>query len=517
MDAPYLSTFPTWLPGESFFSLCSRLHFLSSNLQPAVTSRELFALSERSIKHDLPCGLDTFEKSTAGRWGDALVILENRTIFPFFSPFQSRSMIEAAISCLRSSTVGSLKYQLGLVCGGFGADHPLKACLCCMRRDIEEFGVSYWHLEHQYPGVLICSNHREALSECTRNHRWSGRFSWTLPAPSILREMGYGTLHPEELARLSQIAKACCDLSSLGFDHHFEPLDVAKAYRKWLPNEAAAESFHAHLEPLHRFHPFTNTPRNLGAAHRFIGQMVRAPRRSFHPLKHLLMITWLFDDIESFVRCYAENLAQAPSPVSPQVSLQEPESCVPAQRGAPRPKRLKPDVRKCLLAKLAEGASKHQICEEFQVTISTVNKLLRLERGVQASWLAQQAADNLAIHRGAWINLRQSFPLLPINELRRKHPALYAWLHRNDRAWLDAQAVQMPKPVRCYRHVDWDKRDDCLLRQVKDEILRHYGTDRDLWLRQAQIFTLIPRLAQRLERRDHYPRTRAYIKQVTIG
>lgn len=261
----------------------------------------------------------------------------------------------------------------------------------------------------------------------------------------------------------------------------------------------------------------TNKPRNLDAARRFIDQMVRTPRHSFHPLKHLLMITWLFDNIESFVRCYGEVLAQASSPVSPQIYLQESENCLPVQRGYPRPKRLKPDVRKCLLAKLAEGASKHQICEKFQITISTVNKLLRLERGVQASWVAQQAADNLAVHRGAWINLRQRFPLLSINELRRKHPALYAWLHRNDRAWLDTQAAQIPKPVRCYRHVDWDTRDDCLLRQVKDEILRHYGTDRDLRLRQAQIFTLIPRLAQRLERRDHYPRTRAYIKGITIG
>lgn len=508
-----------WLSGETFFSLCSRLHLLYGSQSPRVTAQRLFNLSERCIKHDLPCALDAFERLSAGRWGVALHIMEQHTIIPFFAPFQSREAVDDAICRLRSQTIGSLKYQLGLVCGGFGADHPLKACVSCMRRDIEIYGVSYWHLDHQYPGAVICPVHAEALNECTQNHRWCGRFSWTLPDTGTLRDMGYGVLKPVEQQRLAQMCKACSDLAGLGLAQHFDPQLVAKAYRERLPNESAAQSLLAHLEPLRRFSPYDKTPDSLIAAGGFIGQMVRSPRRHMHPLKHLMMITWLYGDVSSFRDGYEKICTQSRTTPSPVNCIPKPFVSTTAQRkrGHPRPKRLKPDLRARLLDRLAEGTSKHQICDEFRITVSTVNKLLRMERGIQASWAFRRIANDLADHRLQWSDLRQRYPSLSINELRGQCAALYAWLHRNDRLWLDAQAALMRKPIRCQdSRVDWDVRDDCLLGQLKAEILHRYGSDQDLRLKQSYIFALVPRLAQRLERRDRYPKTKAYMKLISI-
>lgn len=514
MDITSLGAHPAWLPEESFFSLCSRLHFLSGHLHPGATSRLLFSLSERCIKHDLPCGLDAFERNTAGRWGGAISIIEHRTIFPFFSPFRSHSSIAASLAQMANPVVGSLKYQLGLVCGGFGADHPLRACPSCMMRDLDLHGVSYWHMAHQYPGVVVCPEHREVLCECFQNRRWSGRFTWTLPDPGTLRDMGYGEINAVEQERLVQLAAACGDLRSMGLAKHFDPIVVAQIYRQCLPTENAARSLLAHISPLRRFHPYGEQPSTYAAAASFISQMVRAPRRHIHPLKHLIMITWLFGEVSLFARCYESRFTQhEPLPVFP---ASTPTAGAPApagKRGQPRPKRLKLEFKTLVLNRLAEGAAKDNICREFKLNISTVNKLLRTEPCIQASWTARRTALDKADHRLRWAQLQGRFPSHSLTELRRECQSLYIWLYRNDREWLNAQAGEMLKPARNQAlRVDWEGRDDGLLRELEAEIARRFGSDLNQGLKQSQIFSLIPRLAQRLERRDRYPRTRAYMK-----
>lgn len=519
MHTAYLEANIEWLRGETFFSLCSRLHLLSGNLRPGATAKQLFGLSERCIKHDLPCGMDAFEQNSGSRWGDARQIIEKHTIFPFFGPFQSQVAVNDALTRLRSPVMGALKYQLGLVCGGFGADHPLRACQSCMRRDIELCGVSYWHLDHQYPGVVICSTHREVLSECTRNRRWCGRFNWTLPEETTLSDMSYGALKNEEQERLASMSDACRDLAGFGLNQQFDSLVVAHVYRQWLPKGGAPQSLLAHLLPLRRFHPYGGLPATVEAAGSFIAQMTRSPRQHVHPLKHLVMLTWLFGDLESFVQCYEVSFRQLATPALRDDNIQQPGDLVPivVSRGPPRPKRLKPQLRAVLLRRLAEGVAKRLICDEFQITISTVNKLLRSEPGVQASWSSRQIALSQAHHRSRWFDLRQQFPSLSLTELRKKCPSLYVWLYRNDRKWLNVQTAQMPKPCRRRpARVDWESRDDCLLHELRAELIRKYGADQDMHLRQSQIFALMPRLAQSLERRDRYPRTRAYVKLLSI-
>ncbi|WP_445262094.1 TnsD family Tn7-like transposition protein [Pseudomonas sp. EA_65y_Pfl1_P120] len=519
MDFACLEADIEWLRDETFFSLCSRLHLLSGNLRPSATAAQLLSLSERCIKHDLPCGMDAFERNSAGRWGDARLIIEQHTIFPFFAPFQSHVAVNDALTRLRSPVMGPLKYQLGLVCGGFGADHPLKACLSCMKRDIELCGVSYWHLDHQYPGVVICSTHMEVLRECTRNRRWCGRFSWTLPEETTLRDMGYGALTNEERQKLALLSDACRDLASVGLNQNFDSLRVVHVYRRSLTKDGASESLLAHLLPLRRFHPYGGLPDTAEVAGSFIAQMARSPRRHVHPLKHLVMLTWLFGDVPSFAQCYEECFRQPATSDLRDEIIQPPGNLAPTgvTTGAPRPKRLKPELRAVLLKRLAEGVAKQLICDEFQINISTVNRLLRSERGVQASWSSRQIALGQAHHRSRWSDLWKLFPTLPLSELRMKSPSLYAWLYRNDRKWLSLQTAQMPKPCRSRpARVDWYSRDDCLLRQLRAELIRKYGADKDMHLKQSQIFALMPRLAQRLERRDRYPRTRAYVKLLSI-
>ena len=41
----------------------------------------------------------------------------------------------------------------------------LRYCPACVNRERSRFGEAYWHRSHQFPGVLICTEHKAWLEE----------------------------------------------------------------------------------------------------------------------------------------------------------------------------------------------------------------------------------------------------------------------------------------------------------------------------------------------------------------
>lgn len=502
-----------WLPDETFFSLCSRQHLCSGNLSPGITSGQLFGLSHRSIKHDLPYGLGVFEKNTHGCWGSADSIIAERTILPVFAPFQSEITMSSAIETLKGNQLGALKYRLGLVTGGFGAEHPLKGCPECMDEDLSITGVAYWHLAHQYPGVVLCPVHGSQLRECTHNRHWCGRFSWNLPSRENLRPPLISDLGEGDRTLLGTLGQAAIDLAALGFKMWFEPSVVSRIYRQRVDR---ATSFKDHVAVLRRFHPFEGLPSSNEEAEVFVARMTRKPRGHCHPIKHLLMITWLFENVQSFSEHYRRTASSMQLPrlvaANPCASVEE-TSISPSSIGTLRPKKLKARIRSQLIEQLAQGLSKPAICASFSVTISTVNKLLRAQPELKVAWERARFETQLEGCRHVWNTLRSVHPDKGIKALRACSPATYAWLYRNDRRWLQTLvAVQKVVRVRNGTLYDWEARDLRLRDLVEASVRQAYAVGpQDSRLSRSSLFALVPTLASCLENYSRYPCTRAYV------
>ncbi|SCZ35544.1 MULTISPECIES: TnsD family Tn7-like transposition protein [Pseudomonas] len=507
-----------WLPDETLFSLCSRQHLVMGNLNAATTSTAVLGLSQKFIKHDIPCGISALERNGFEYWGSAEFILLNHTIFPLFVPFQNKFKIEDAIKTVKSDRIDSIKYRLGLVSSGFGAEHPLKACPYCMREDVHAHGVAYWHLKHQYPGVLICPRHQAWLMASTKSRRWSGRFEWSLPAKEFLIEQ---TSSQELWSRPDFLALAdnVIDLASIGRATSFEPCAVATAYRTALLQESGSASLLDRTEPLRRFHLFESLPADKKSSESFVNQLVRTPRRSIHPLKHLILIGWLFDDLHSFIEAYkaevarsAQRVASTPSQI-PDGRYSLSSAAVPA-KNSPRPKRLKGQLKQHLLSKLAEGVSKQELCKEFQITVSTINKLLRAHPATYALALKAKLCREIDEHRRQWQHLHSLYPELGVQALRNTMPPLYAWLYRNDKAWLIAEDRTFAKPAHVNKHpVDWEARDYRLLSMLQTACESIALPQRGP-VKMAQLYAMIPMLSTCLENRSQYPESRAYLSKV---
>ena len=312
-----------WLEDETFFSLCSRQHFFYGDMTPVMTSARLMNSTALKIKHDFPYNLDTLNERLVSAWGSPETIICKHTILPMFFPFQSEANINAAVLAMRSSKLGSIKYCLGLVTGRFGAEHPLKACRVCMTSDAAAHGVSYWHLIHQYPGVIVCPIHHQMLMECHHNRRWSARFRWSLPSKDMLIDRLEIAPEPGTQNVLIQLATAIIDLAALGSYRRFDPKTVQAVYRNALSlcrsgrNMKTVAASLSHLtSQLQSYHPLTSLPTTAEGAASFIEQLIRSPRGHCHPLKHLIMIIWLFGDVDSFVEAYEHQEAMVDQPSS---------------------------------------------------------------------------------------------------------------------------------------------------------------------------------------------------------
>ncbi|MDH4562880.1 TnsD family Tn7-like transposition protein [Pseudomonas sp. BN411] len=521
-----------WLSDETFFSLCSRYHLFAGNLLASTTCETLFNATDHGTKHDFPCNLNAFERNTSSRWGSADSIICNHTILPFFAPFQSTETMRRAVSLMKGSQLGSMKYQLGLVAGRFGAEHPLKACSECMTDDMANYGTAYWHLKHQYPGVILCPTHHQFLRECNQKRRWAGRFSWTLPCEEVLYPPYTSEIDSTLRSELLQLADGAIQLAEIGFSRTFQRNLVRQVYSLELSKPDHAHQAHwesgnpaafllEYSERLRPFRPLNNLPSSPPGARSFIQQLVRSPRGYCHPLRHVVMITWLFGDFSYFLKVYDEAESQERQKeihshrTAPAVTSLSTSHAEPIAKGRLRPKVLKADVRSDILERLAAGASKAELCTSFAITRSTINKLLRAEPAIKAAWVKSQGRQAQLQRRKAWLDLIDQSPHDCAKAIRARAPDIYAWLYRNDRAWLFAQTASLPTG----RHgnhssVDWSVRDRDLENLIRASLFAAYGTDQGVSLTRSQLYSLIPCLPACLEKRSRYPNTRLLLHEI---
>ncbi|WBY03590.1 TnsD family Tn7-like transposition protein [Ramlibacter tataouinensis] len=101
-----------------------------------------------------------------------------------------------------------------------------------------------------------------------------------------------------------------------------------------------------------------------------------------------------------------------------------------------RPKTVLPAVRERVRGLLEQGLPIAQIARTAQVSLCSVYRILRGDAMLQ--WRRKMALQDAQLQRrrAAWLAAMAQCPQLTCTQLRRRHPATYAYLYRHDRAWL---------------------------------------------------------------------------------
>ncbi len=106
-------------------------------------------------------------------------------------------------------------------------------------------------------------------------------------------------------------------------------------------------------------------------------------------------------------------------------------------------------------------------------------------------------------------------PNATAKQLREIEPASYAWLYRNDRAWLQSKLRKLAKhSVDRSTSVDWAKRDEKLHGQVQ-QLYQQLQRDGELFpITVQQIYKSTPDIKPALSSLNRLPQTRELLTQI---
>ncbi|MHA4868708.1 TnsD family Tn7-like transposition protein [Duganella sp. PWIR1] len=562
---------PKWLPDETFYSLACRYHRLSCNATSKTTLNQLFGQPRLGYQHDFPSGLDAFASRTNSTLGTASQIIHQRTVLPFYLPMRQPMHASEITAAFEAGDISSLKFRLGILTSRFRAHHPLKACTECMREDQARHSVSYWHLSHQFPGVWLCPDHGTALREATVKANGVGRFQFYLPNHNILESAWQ---HEEAASNIDQIHEHLSILSScslglarLPAHFHFSATALQATYnvalnRHGLTSKSgslrlseASQKFARHIAPLSSIPELNLQKPDSADLEAQLGRILRLSRSGTHPLRHLVLISWLFSSWDQFISAYNATVSITAIPqagaeaVPKQEPMQAPSTpelirllqkgfsvsgasrelgmdvytamATLAQEGITskkRPKLLRSTLLDAVVDDLRSGTTIKDIAVKHSLSITTITRTRNSIVGLHDAWLNARTNYQLQSMREIWQAKRTQFPSFGIKLLRAEAPAAYMWLYRHDREWLKNHqpAIGMTRSA-SRSPVHWDERDTTLSRQVQAVALQLLGSADRLPLRLWQIYQRIPELKAKLGVLDRLPQTRKALEHAVTS
>ena len=322
-----LGYFPAPYEDELLYSMVARyaLHTGLSSNQKAVV-RDVFSSSTSAAISDLPSRLKAVVNNLQLVWPtDVKHIIGSYTLAPIYLPFLSPSQATKVIQSMHSDSGDNIHTRAGIAASGVKLQTFFRYCPECIKKQQEEFGEHYWRRTHQLPGLSFCKEHSCKLESSPaffhpkEKHFFAAAESTQLDASS-------------EFLTLSEIELLIHDryVELLQSDRHkgIGPTRWSQFYRQ-LAN---------HLGLLHKTRVKHNEIKLLleskwrkTSLERFIADehgtqwivdIFRKHRKSFHPLRHLMVtaalvpqwsVKQIFEKVSRFQDKLEETVSASPS------------------------------------------------------------------------------------------------------------------------------------------------------------------------------------------------------------
>ena len=479
-----------YLSGESMYSYVARTHVCSTN-KTCKSSNLLFFNNENIRLHPyLPAHV--------------------MQVATMANVDEYRLLIEGTSFCLMSFALTKRSHKISLMnamlgeCGGFipsisrncssklSFESHLSFCPRCLSEDCNLHGLSYWHLEHQLPGITVCLTHHVQLSSIVAgeggvNHQY------VFPNKNLLRpDKGFN----KREYRLSNYITLLHRYLS-----YFSPIkDLSELYKLWLDGDGyLTEKRHIRWRKLksdltlywgNLFHSNTHSlPLEISDFH-FVPTMVHHPR-NMHYIKHVLLMAFLSKTPEEFFNGPAEAGKTREAKVKPARDIEaralkllhESNSMreVSAQLSCSicylkqlalrndieierRRQHITADIERTVWIKAFYGIHREVIANELGISIGAVEQIIQSHVGL-SNWRHHLLMTRrLMVRQKELLTFLTLHPEKPRNYIK-KHCGAYMWLYKNDKEWLYKNLPDAQSRI-YYPSVDWSARDIILVAQM---------------------------------------------------
>jgi len=459
-------------------------------------------------------------------------LIYNYTLYPFFTAFLPPERAEAVKQMMMDDCGSTVYGKAGVI----GSRVPLNQYLCfcpiCFEEDQKLYGEGYWHRLHQIPFVMVCPVHKTLLYNSTVLVRGHNPQAY-VPADSdncIINEShDYRPDTIEKFILIAQDAKALLENQypnkpfnwfAKQYLERFKELGYANVNGKvyWEQVKRDFIEFYG-LEFLNAVYS------NAGDKEqgRWLKEVTHSDAKAIHPVRHLMLARFLGIEVEEL---FIKELNYRPFGEGPWVCLNpaadhflEPVvenllikyrrrnknvngffscSCgfeymetVTREQGE-RGKGQRRFVRvveyghvwKAKAQELLEsGVSVQEIAVRLNADIRTVRRYTSEKGHEKSKKLVERNSAASAefevkrqYHRKKWLQIVRDNPDKGRLELRRLGKYTCTWLCRNDREWWEKN-TPAKKYVQAYSNVDWEARDEEILKCVRQTVQKILESD----------------------------------------
>ncbi|WP_223292437.1 TnsD family transposase [Salipaludibacillus neizhouensis] len=507
--------FPQPYEDEMLYSTMARYHIKSGNNSYKRTLIDLLGSNSKVATPDLPSNLNSINEHTISNLNPDYLIT-NHTLYPYYNPFIASASGEKVREYMSGNENHNVHMLSGITASGVKNTQFFRFCIKCYENDCHKFGEPYWRRVHQLPHVFICPIHSEPLkqSNVPFTHQPKKQKYYALSEINIgyAKDINISPNHWHYYDFLSRQSARLLwnesDIPTLGLarlrsfyqnrlnEKGFITLFSTIRFNKLLPNFISIfeENFLRNINCL----IFKNSEDT------WLHKILRKPRGSSHPLRHLLLLYFLGENVDAYGQMNTKNLKNEPFGSSPFPCLNQAAehyhedvvddynvtkcyetgkpvgtftcSCgfVYSRRGPDkdyqdrfRIGRIKSfgDVWNKKLSHLhQQNLTITQIAKELGVDRGTIKKyLLKLEDACQQNQenLMEPSMDSEEYYKKRWMDHLATNSKLSRTELRKQLPSVYTWLYRHDKQWLfNNLPPKMKRGSNNQKRVDWTRRDE---------------------------------------------------------
>ncbi len=515
-----LGFLPRLYPDELLYSWLARYHLYLGNQGPKQTAKDLFGKESQIATPDLPLNLnDLYKRVKHFISGNDNDLLEKHTFFLYYTCFLSTEIRETVRqNMLFDSRKTALHMLTGVMASGIVDKKFFQYCPQCVEEDIRNYGETYWHLNHQLPGILVCTKHYTLLNETRVPFRSLNRHEYVPALPEncpVLVPLTLKTYTTKTIQRLFEIANDLSSLITPGFlfdiklmQKHYRYLLQAKGFANVngiVDQKVLAEQFRLFYGDECLCLVQSQVDYNKESC--WLKEITRKHRKAFHPIRHVLFIHFLGERLETLQEISEltyQPFGPGPYPclnraaehyLKPVIDTVEITICSKTRRpvGTFRcscefiysrkgPDQTEEDRFKIGRIKQfgtiwnnklyqlihIEKQSYRAAARELGVDTKTVIHYSDLYNSEPKKTTANIVKSIVGVeaHRTQWLELMTENTSYSVTQLRKQNPSLYTWLYRNDHEWLQAHSPTLKCRKYVYTRVDWQERDRLLARNV---------------------------------------------------
>lgn len=499
-----LTFFTNPYPDELIYSAVARYHFYSGNIDCKDTLYEVF--QNRSVIPSVEIGSHFSELvEQFGSNYSVESLLARHTIYPFYAPFLSKNRQKELLQDVLGDGKG-LYTRLGMVAGGICKKDGLYYCPKCAANDIDQYGEPYIHREHQLQGIDFCAHHELKLKKYPVDPSKQSRIEFIRFDKSLLNLSMIQEVEPKEFVAIQiALAKKAYQLLQIPIDR-FSRESINLRYRLLLREQnLITTSNRVRQNELYKAFQ-SKFPKGFLVKHEseidvddeynWLRVITRNLKRHSHPFRHLLMLYFFEQDVDSFVQVEADTgpFGCGPWPCLNKVANHYKEcvirevnvtrdfkskapigtfkcSCgfIYARKGPDRLSedkyrigRIKVfgDTWKAKLRELeAEGKySTRALAKMLGVDSKTVKKYLSSE--IKIEGLSDNDTPSMLLtYRNQLLKGMQQYPSYSRTQIRKCFPKEYTYLYSHDKEWLFEKLPIIQEKKNNKAIVDWASRD----------------------------------------------------------